>query len=110
MNTIVLSYDNLNTIYKNYRNSFVPYSGETKESYLEWVKNWKANYAQLSKDIRNLKASRKMAEGRSDIERENATIYAKYLRSVATYAIEYRVESKATAAANYSKMKEQVMA
>lgn len=106
MNTIVLSYDNLNTIYKNYRNTFVPFKGETKESYLEWRKQWRDTYAQLSEDIRALKHYRKMDDRRTDVERENATDFARMLRHVANYAIEYRLESKLIAKENYLKMRE----
>lgn len=106
MNTIILSYDNLNTLYKKYRTDFTPFKGETKESYLEWRKQWKATYAQLTLDIRSLKYYRKMDDRRTDVERENATMFARMLKHVATYALEYRIESKVTAETNYLKMKE----
>lgn len=110
MNTIVLSYDNLNTIYKKYRTDFVPFEGKTKESYLEWRKNWRQTYSRLSDDIRTLKNCRKGGEGRTDIQQRLATDYAKYLRSIANYAIEYRKDSKVTASQNYLNMREVEMA
>lgn len=36
-----------------------PESGDTKEAYLEWVRQWKLNYAQLSKLIRLMRHCRK---------------------------------------------------
>lgn len=87
----------------------------TREEYLQWRKNWKAIYAELSAVIRNLKVYRsplKIRELNASINEEGAMkmaasrgYEAKWARGLATELLEMRRLSKEYAQAAYAKSK-----
>lgn len=106
MNTIILTTDNLSAVYKNYRNRFSHFEGETKEDYLQWRSEWKRHYAEISLIIRLLKLSRKKSDNRTEMQQELAASYVAIFKNLATFALECRAEAKITANKNYLRMKE----
>lgn len=85
---------------RNTKFTFTDYNGSSKEEYIEWVKNWKVEYNNISNEIRFWKERRK-----STVYGNNISVLAhnrcRDLSYRATDAIEKRVESKLEAAKQY---------
>lgn len=79
----------------------------TKEEYLAWTAEWKAEYKQLSADIRAAKHAYKAAQ-RSDVynDIQNARIAMGRLKYKANEMITLRLQSKFEAQRQYLAQKE----
>ncbi len=78
----------------------------TRDEYLAKRSEWKANYAKLSKDIRETKLEIKSAMRAGEFEKiSGLTMTREILRDYATAALEERHELKKQAQASYEAQK-----
>lgn len=95
--TLVEAIDNkINTNFK-----FTPFIGKTRAEYSGWVSEWKVEYNKLTETIRYLKHRRKASLYGDEVSLK-ATNACRYLRSLATHALELRKDGKIIVAEIYS--------
>lgn len=80
----------------------------TKAEYLEFVRGWKANYALITKEIREVKEARRAAARAGDHDEHNRLNARRHaLRKVANQCMVIRAEMKVKAQEAYMAEREQ---